>query len=355
MEKGGVERLRLFISVAMKIKSYQELFEYAAFPVLALDENGKVVYKNLSAKKYLPMIRKNALASKHFTMQSLPKESMAVELACHSHYKKAIALQDEDGFLIFSFPRLQYDDSVEIARILLSEIGKAPNEFFAALQNPANDAEEAVAGISRIYTDLLHVLRAEGELFQGSICALQEVTTALFEKLRFSFRALGYRIRTEIAPSFRKQYLACVEPRNFLFVFGRLLYLQMKHSQDGVIEISLSGEEDTRMHCLRIAAKTSLSSDALDVFSTKDVLQRMIPECAIELFVLEKTEMLEDANISFSWGEGGMLYAEYRIPYLEKPSYFVQSGARSTDLWDTDLSLMLTMIRKRLKDNGASC
>ena len=114
----------------MTIDLYSAFFDHAVFPVFALSDQGKIIYKNPSANKYLPMLRKNACVLKHFYPAEMPEESCVLRILGDTPYHIALALKDDNAFLALAFSRFQYEDGVPIACSLLSHYGSTASDFF---------------------------------------------------------------------------------------------------------------------------------------------------------------------------------------------------------------------------------
>ena len=332
---------------------YPELFEYSAFPVFTLSFSGVIRYKNAAANKYLPMLRKNACVKKYFYPSAIPKEGGILRIAGDTPYRIALALKDEDGLVAVCFSRFQYADGLQTANRLLCHFGNTADSFFAAFAAFSNETEQACAPYTeRIYTDILAVGEDKKD-FSDVRYSFFETVSLLFEKINTSFGALGYRICAEIADGFLSQKEVRIRLHDFLFFFGRLLYIQMRLSQNGAVSVLLTS--DQREHIFRFRIRTKRLTYPLQAEDIDAVVCRAVPECAFEFSLLQKAGLVCTDRLRFSLDPFGCLTAEYRIPYLESNAFFIKSGTFSPLFLAEEIERFIGKLEERLKDNGASC
>lgn len=333
----------------MKPEQYQELFNLSAYPVFMLSPRGRILYKNPAAHKYLPMLRKKACAVKHFYPSEMPKKSGVLRIMGDTPYRIALLLRDEDGFLALCLSRFQYGDGVAAAGRFLHRFGDTAFDFLGNFHKEAvRCANEAIP--ARIYTDVFALAEIDGMLLDTEKYSFAEITAVLFEKLNRSFGALGYRIHAKIEEGFSAQKEVTLHLHDFLYIFGKLLYLQMRLSQNGDVSVSL--ESDEKEHIFRFSVKAK----ALGVCAAEDVhalVALAVPECVSEFALLEKAGMLGDDIFRLSCDPFGMLTVEYRIPYRENTVLPLRSGDACRLLLAEDICGWLGYIEKRLTDNGA--
>lgn len=335
----------------MTIDLYSAFFDHAVFPVFALSDQGKIIYKNPSANKYLPMLRKNACVLKHFYPAEMPEESCVLRILGDTPYHIALALKDDNAFLALAFSRFQYEDGVPIACSLLSHYGSTASDFLCALQNEASSDYDRQSG--RVYTDLLELTEGNGLLSSPPHYSFFEIISPLFKRLNHSFGALGYRIHTHIEKDFRSKAEVDLCLHNFLFLFGKLLYLQMRLSENGDVSISLSSDE--KVHILRIRAKTAKIFDTAEHALLLAQLFHALPECEAEFSLIEKAGMLRKDKLHASIDACGNVTIEYHVPYVQNAKVTLQSTDFSKRLLTSDIDRFVLSLENLLKDNGASC
>ncbi len=335
----------------MKNDLYSELFEYSAFPVFAFSFSGIILYKNNAANKYLPMLRKNACARKHFYPAEIPEKSGVLRIVGDTPYRIALALKDENGFLCFCFSRFQYDDGIQTAKTLLHRFGDTATAFLIAFQKATVSAP--IPQTERIYTDIFSTVEEKALLSGEREYSFENAVTLLFEKLNVSFGALGYRVCTQISADFLSQKNVHFSLQDFLFLFSRLLYLQMRLSENGDVSVLLTSNDKEHIFrfCIRTETPISLPSEK----SIAAFLSDIVPECAPEFTLLEKAGLLNENHLHLYPAPFGYFTAEYRVPYRQNAVSSVKSISCSYPFLTENIDLLLLSVEKLLINNGASC
>lgn len=320
----------------MKIELFKELFDKAVFPIFVTDEVGIVLYKNASSGKYLPMIRKSASVCRHLRD---PKMSTDIsEIIGGAAYRRAIVMRENDMRIFFCFSRLQYPDGEDIARAVIEQYGKTFVDFVAAVKNEEDRLSQTesfvVTGIQgRVYSDILALFEKKPTDLKTDIYNMVSFADIVFGKLSDAFSALGFRIQTSFLGDLKENCLAKFNPSDFLFLFHRLLYLQMKVSANGVIEITLSYDDQTDEHIFSFSTTTSLTQNHLIGKNVADFFCELVPECLTEFILFSKIDSFRK-TVEASIDRAGILTIRHRIPHFAKIGTFT---LRSIDLYDTSL------------------
>lgn len=334
----------------MKTQLYSELFEQSAFPVFLLSSFGHVRYKNAAANKYLPMLRKNASAIRHFSPAEMPEKSCVLRIEGNTPYHTGIALIDDGDILVLCFSRFQYEDGAKTAKLFLEHFGDTAFGFICKMHKELYSDIRKIAPArnqNRIYTDTIFARNGNDLPVQSVSYNFYTVAELLFRKLNVSFSALGYRISTQISENFPKYTEICFSLNDFLFLFGKLLYLQMRLAEKGEVSVTLTSMPD--IHLLRFLIRTNIqpSEDIAALFT------EYVPECATELMLLKQTGLLDHNNIRLEQNAFGQLMTEYRIPCREKTCHMLRSTDISELSLTEDILTMIKRIEDRLKDNDA--
>ncbi|MBQ8495853.1 MAG: hypothetical protein IJ489_00150 [Clostridia bacterium] len=336
----------------MNFKLYSELFEHSAFPVFLLSPYGKVRYKNPAANKYLPRLRKNADASKYLQPSAIPKKSGVLQIAGSTSYHRGLALIEGEEVLVLCFSFLQYDDGVEMGEAFLNRFGDTAFDFLCEMHRETRKyiLSPPQKNQTRLYTDMLSFLQYEGILGKRPLYDFIKAAEMLFTKLKTSFSALGYRISTQISEELPTQKDVLFSMHDFLFIFGKLLYLQMRLAAKGEVSVTLTSDGNAYLIRFLIRTRAELGScdDILSFFTAH------IPECASEIMLLERTDLFDDNTIRFEQGAFARFMTEYRIPYTERNPHILRSVDISELLIAEDIRILIERIEQRLKDIGAS-
>ncbi len=308
----------------MQQGAYQKLFARAGFPVVGIREDGTVHFKNPAAKKYLPMLRRGADAIRRLRGRVPLSPGTLAEIAGDSPYRRAVVLADENQFVLLFLARLQYPDGEAMAKRIVDARGTELSSFFPAEEEDAAASEALPFGRERIYTDLVGIA-AQSSPTDTCVYDVQEIINRLSAHLKGAFRSLGYRISLcNPIPEWEKKYVK-LDLYDFVFSFSRLLYLQMRCSENGTVGIECGYDEDSGCCLFRFTARTSLS--AASIRKSKNIvslLSRLAPECAPELSFLPNREELSRGT-QFSIDKYGKLILEYRVKYLEQPVLHIRS------------------------------
>ena len=336
----------------MNLTLHQELFEYSACPIFTFSADGKILYKNRSAKKYFPMLRKNASVLPHLYLTVLPAESGILHIVGDTPYRKVLALKEGSVFYAFGLIRLQLSDGhhvgERILRYITDHARKLPRHFHTEKNARVHHKRYTV---SRVYTDIFEAFHYPKTDFGIKDASFYEIIPVLFEKLSSAFTALGYRIHAAIDNSFVYNRAPEMHPNDFLFLFGMFLYLQMRLSESG--EVSIALKSDSEAHILRFSVKAQNIGDPDE--NIFEFFKTYLPECACELRLLEDAGILHMKNCRLSYGDYGIFTAEYRIPFGEELSPAAESTPFAHYFPAIDVSYFLDTLQGWLKDNGASC
>ena len=289
-----------------------EIFDKLTFPVFAADENGRILYKNRSAVRYISTLRKGSGVLRHLWEATLPPKGKVVHIKGADPYFRALVLTDEVRTFFLCLPRLQYPDFETAADDITRIFGTTLSTFLQVL----SENTESINGQKNV------PLRLGTECFgiypkdipsDPSPYAIESIMKNLFSKAESTFGALGYRIQTEISSEFRETHPVFLNRWDLACLFGCLLYLFMKVSDDGKIHIALSSNSAQDAHLIRFFTHTSRFSQK--TASAMTVFADYIPEYMSEIILMEKQNLLPE-NAFFFKNERDELVFEYSIPYL---------------------------------------
>lgn len=287
---------------------------------------------------------------KHFYPAKIPTESGILRIVGDTPYRIALALKAQDHFIALCFSRFQYEDGVQIANTLLPFLENTAVDFFGgyapSIENFHASSQE------RIHTDIFSILSDREIISRQMEYSFFAAISLLFEKLNSSFGAFGYRIHTKIAPEHLAKKNIALHFQDFLFLFGKLLYMQMRISENRNIFILLTSNE--KEHIFRISAKTENFLDPLSFESPTEIISRAVPECALEALLLEKMGLFRQARLHFFYDDPGVFTVEYSIPYLENQMHSLKSINLSLQPLTEDIDRFIENLEKRLTDIGAS-
>ncbi len=336
----------LFTYEVMKAEFYRKWFDRTAFPVIIANTSGTIVYKNPSAIKHLPMLRKGADIRRRLCGKMPLSSGMDAELSGKAPYRRAAVFSDEEMFIFLFLSRLQYPDSDRITRILTDTFGTKLSDLLASQEQEASLPYDASCmGKNRIYADLLDICGNKSGADDAYVYDIQEVTEKLFSRLKDAFRALGYRISVKnLQPREDKTYIK-FNLYDFIFVLSRLLYIQMKRSENGIIGIEAAFDEDYDSYEFRFTARTSLSPTSVKGKNAADFLTKLAPECTFELKLFQNIDILF-RNTKISVDKYGKFIIEYRLNLTGKPAVL---HIRSVDFSDAGLERVIDSFLDEMK------
>lgn len=330
---------------------YPEFFEHSACPVFVFTDSGKIIYRNLSAKKYLPMLRKNASVIPHLYPAVLPSESGILHIAGNTPYRTMVTFWDGTAFIAFGFIRLQLSDGTYIGDSILRHFSDNPEKWKKLFHAEKELAPTKNHTGNRICTDIFETLNYAKTSAYNKNGSFYETVTVLFQKLDTSFTALGYRIHTAIDPDFVFNRAVQMRTNDFLFIFGVFLYLVMRLSENGHISIHLKTED--QMHVVYFSCKTEKIQAPLEDVSA--LWDHYLPEYVRELQFLEQSGFLHTDHLRIVCGDYGLLTLEYRVALGEELQNIVESAEFTQYLCAIDVEYFLDTIQRWIKDNDASC
>lgn len=332
----------------MKRELYREYFDRAAFPVVAADESGIIAYKNLSAGKYLPALRRGADIVRRLHGQKPLCEGMEAEVIGDTPYRRAVVLRDDTQYVFLFLSRLQYPDGDEEAKNLIENRGPVLDRFLAAAKPPSWESEAQPFRQSRVYTDLLGVCAEKADSGAG-VYDVSELLCRLSSKLKGAFRSLGYRITMNVHTDTADRRYGKLNLYDFIFIFSRFLYIQMKLSDNGLLDIDAQYDEIGEVYTLRFSARTALTQRKLKGARALPFLCGLAPECALEWRLFDSIELLSE-NTHIAVDKYGKFLIEYRLSLIENASCL---HVRSIEFVHTELDSviekMLFGIRKEIK------
>ncbi len=301
-----------FCHLSMEHK-YQELFDHVAFPVFALDADGRITYRNPQSKRYQKSLRCNAKLQKH--QKPSPHEQIVI-LSGETPYSVGVNLRFKDGSICLFLSRFQYPDGMLLISNMLETFGKGAEDFISKLKTAA-----VTSPFNRAYTELSLITEHEDRDFGISLYSLEALVRPFFEKLR-RFSALGYRIEAD-CKQINGRCPVKLSTHDFFHRLSHILYLLMKISADKNISISLFTDEEKERHLLSIQTQTQMAPATY----TGEALASVLPECKTEITLLSAYSSAKE-SISLTIEDGGKAHFLYEIPY-EKATHALPLHSRA--------------------------
>ena len=292
---------------------HQELFDTLSFPIFAANEKGQIIYKNRSAMRHIGTMRMGSGVFRHLTGNIIPPSGNIVHINGETPFPRALVLSEKGETLFLCFPRLQYPDFENAAEEMLHIFGETPDSFAATLLEHEKAQKEQMRAPSRLVTECLRLHPYRTAAAVGSY-PIEAMIRELFTKAENAFGALGYRIRAEILSDFITKHPLSIAVYDFLFLFSNLLYLIMKISDDGKLNITLSSDTASEAHVLRFYTRSKKLSQGTHSF--RHLFSDIIPECAADIMFMEHQKLFPSDAV-FSVDEAGALTLAYPIPYLD--------------------------------------
>ena len=338
----------------MNIETYQEIFHFVSFPVFALSEDCKLIYKNLACAKYFPQIY-NSRSIKNKIYPSIPNESKCVRVLGGSSYSIALALKDEKNMVFIGLSRFQYADGFNVAEEFLKTFGTDLLEFLSGFRKKSASQEYlsfATQFPDENFPDIDYTGRS---VWNRQDISLVEALDTIFKKLNEFFEPLKYNLIARIEKTSPPYLLVRISPSDLLFLIGKLLYLIMKYSETHQVEMVLFPEFAHSHLVLRLMTKTKLRELPQTQKDNVLLLEKLIPECAAEIELLDRMGMLKNTNFSVYLDSFGMMSITCKFSYSEPGSSVVQSVDNFEFLFTDHIEIMANGIWARLKDKDASC
>lgn len=338
----------------MNIETYREIFHYVTFPVFAVSENGVLIYKNLACARYLPQIYKSRTVKTRISPE-IPKVSAPVHIWGGSSYSVALALRDGENVVFLCLSRFQYEDGISIANRFLQIFGNNLLDFLSGFRKQVSSAEYRSFDFGFSDEELLTLVNEEFIFWKSRNTSLVEVLSPVFKKMNEFFVPLGYDILAKIENTSLEYLPLRISIGDLFFLLGKLIYFTMKFSDTHRLEIVLFPEFAYSRQILRLMTKTRLKELPQTEGNNMLLLKKLMPECAAELELLERTGFLKNTDFSIYLDRVGTMTITYRFPYPEPVFPSFQSVDTDDPTILGNIEIMIQSIWAKLRDTDASC
>ena len=325
-----------------------------AFPVFAASEKGVLLYKNPACAKYLSNIY-GSRNIKNKIFPEFPQESRAVRVLSGSAYSVAVAVKDGENFVFLFFSRLQCADGRLAADKILKEWGSELSDLLVGFKDMIDSKGYPAFGTRVDDEGLLSLLKEESGLWRREEYCVSSVLEPVFERLNESFETIGYGVSAEIDKNFPEYLSVQLSVSDFLFIFGKLLYLTMKFSGTRHVNIVLFSEIAYSRHVLRLETKTDLTELPQTQENNVALLKALMPEYAAEINLLDRTGLMKSSDFSVRNDALGVLTVTYEFSYSEPDWRHVHRMEAFTLPITVNIENMIRSILANFKDKDASC
>lgn len=318
----------------------KEIFDKLTFPVFSTDENGLILYKNRAAVRYIDTMRKGSGVLRHLWEEDFPPKSRIVHIKDADPYFRALVFTEETQTFFLCLPRLQYPDFETVTEEVIRIFGTTLSVFLQTLSEKPDTFTRKKNIPLRLGTECFGIYPKDIPT-DHSPYMIESITEMLFSKAETTFCALGYRIQTEFLPDFLGNHPIFLNRWDLSCLFGCLLYLFMKISNDGKIHITLSSDSAQDIHLIRFFTHTSHLTQK--EYAAMDAFSDCIPEYMSEILLMEKQGLIPE-NARFFRNERNELVFEYPISYL-RSAFKVQCPAD-----EHNYSFIFTALLLRIRD-----
>ena len=270
--------------------SFFRLFETTCFPVFVTDINGKVLFKNSCAAKYLHTVRKGSNLFFHMTggdPDIAKNGKIGLALFPDSFlYSRALIFtlgENREKHLIFAFlTKLQMNDYEDTYSYLAKKFSSDFISFLAFIKAEEYGDADMLAP-SRLYTEMADRICFESEDFAGSyLCDMADFLMKIKSRCSRAFSALGYRMDYFATKIFLENRFVSLNVGDFAFSFFMALYAVMRNSADKAISIKADYD------ALRMSIRITVSSPAAGLADGIYREEEIIPECAAEIKLCDR-------------------------------------------------------------------
>ena len=330
------------------------LFESTSIPVLICRENGIVVFKNTSAVRFLPGIRKRANAftrAENSDFLSSVKDGKPDVICFHKDFsfKRALVFslttEEETFYPLLFFSLLQLNDYEKVVAQIQEIFSSDFLAFFATSKRTEYMPRAAVLTPARLYDELIGRICGElGMRDDVCLCDVGDFLLQIKERIVRPLAALGYRITFSPTKAFLENRFATLDMADLSFLFFRSLYAVLTHSRSRNVEIKADYPPMDYGIVLEIATDSDLTDGQKLTFDS------LVPEYAWETAVLRSVPLFSEL-FTFSV-KCGILKAESRLPHdltasspmIRSVNYRV-SYAKTNRMMDTMLSMLKNHVR----------
>lgn len=283
-----------------------ELFSYVPFPTIVADKNGKVIYKNESARKHLPKVRCGANIAPHLAN---PEEALSGAddfpvFPDSAPYSKAFIFRKntENGvYLVFSlFSVLQSGDAEKIKPI----ISAASEAELFGIRPPDDLPGSAMlrlyGDIDKFMEDMCFEFDCRKEIFD-----IENIIRPLSSKLDGAFRARGISIHTEADRSVAINRYCVIIPRATIFIISRMIYAAARCTENGRVLLRTTYNESS--NSIKIAAITKSHAKPVS-----GAITDLVPECVFEAGIF--ASLTENSRPNISSDKMGSIIISLELP-----------------------------------------
>ncbi len=338
----------------MNSETYQELFHYVTFPVFAVSKNGRIIYKNLACAKYLPEIY-GSTGVKSKIYPEFPQESKPVRILGTSSHSVALAVTDGENVVFLCFSRLQCTDGVLVAEKVLKTWGVNLLDILVGFRRTVALKKYNTINLYFSDEDLFSFVQDEFGFEIYKEYSLPAVFNPVFRRLNESFETLGYRFSAKIERDFPEYLPVSISINDLLFLLGKLVYLMIKFSGTCQVDAVLFSEIAYSRHRLRLETPTNLKSLPQIQGNNISLLEKLIPECAAEIHLLDQIGLMKNSDFSINIDALGTLTVTYNFPYQEPDWRCVQSVEDFSLPILGNIENMINSIMMKIKDKDAFC
>lgn len=330
-------------------------FESTAIPVLICEESGIIIYKNASAIRFLPALRKRANAFSRAQDVGFLSDVKSGKpgVVCFSNdcaYRKALAFSffaDGQTFypLIF-FSRLQFGDYAEVVSEIQEHFSSDFFSFFSTSKRVEYQPKTAFPTPTRLYDEMIgRLCRDLGMQDAVCTCDIGDFLLQTKQKIARPLAALGYRITYSPTDAFLGNRYATLDLEDFSFLFSRSLYAVLSRSKSRHVEIRADFRPIDRSIGLELLTEAAIPDGQVLTFDS------LVPEYAWETEFLRSVPLFSEF---FTFSEkDGILSAKCHLFTSASLSSYEVRAVDFRHSFDTVCRLFdvtLSLLKKRNRD-----
>lgn len=255
-----------------------ELFSSLPFPAIVADESGKVIYKNESARRYLPLVRCGAKIAPHIVDPDdvLCEKADFASFGEIEPYHRSFVLRkavENDNFLSFLFfPTLQFGDTREAQQQII-ESSAAELFGFTKFLPKEHRTNRLYGDIDRFIAKIGNGLDDRVQTFD-----IENIIRPFSAHLGGAFRSLGYTIHVETDRSVAANRYCTISPCSTVFLISRAIYAAARASDDGRVFLFVTYDERQDAITVTARAKSKLKVN-------ENSICQLAPECVFEAMI----------------------------------------------------------------------
>ncbi len=292
-------------------------------PVIITDENGKVTYKNIAAKRCIPSPRKGGNLLKYTDgtppLPSGSDISIITVINSTSVFNRAFVVEYEnENYWIFS-PELALAEPENITRILSSKLETLSVHIKKLIESiKAERADFSATRFFRMEEELLFALKKISLRHSYGAFKANDVIFAIYEETLRISSALNFRVRISVEnKASENNKLLRFIPLALTYIYSLLFFLNISKKAECSVKILYLNDR------IDLLLSTPLTLPENRICKSLEDIAELLPKDQLNLMLLLQSSSINELNIFFNIDHDGILTLRLSPPIEEADDMFL--------------------------------